>query len=136
MRASAQRRAASVLLVALLAWLAGCGSNPSSASPPETTDTDSGVLSPNNVNVNSFTTSASGNVTITLVTLNPPVTAVGVGLGVVSNGSCTIQYTNTSFTTGTVWQTSVNSAGLYCVAIYDIGYLVQNTNYTITIMHP
>jgi len=131
------RRPAWVLLVcALFAWSAACGITPSSPSAPPVTDTLTGVLSPTNLNAHQFSASAGGDVTITLVTLTPPVTAVGMGIGAVSNGSCSIQFTNSPFVAGEVWQTSLAASGTYCIAIYDIGYLTQNENYSITVVHP
>ena len=135
-RVSWRRKLGSLVTLGLLT--AACGSNPSSPSTPTVTDTLTGTLSPSNLNAHPFNVSAAGNVTITLTTLTPPVTAVGIGLGSVSNNQCqNVQsYPNGPFTQGLAWTLAVSSSGTYCVAIYDIGYLIQNENYTITVVHP
>ena len=130
-----RRRLVSLVTLGLLT--AACGSNPSSPSTPPVTDTLTGTLSPTNLNAHPFNVSAAGNLTITLTSLTPPVTAVGLGVGQVSNNQCqNVQSYPAPFTQGLVWNTALDASGTYCVAIWDIGYLIQNENYTITVVHP
>ncbi|MFI5177995.1 MAG: hypothetical protein ACHQO8_05515 [Vicinamibacterales bacterium] len=117
-------------------WAGACGSSPTTPSTPPVSETLTGTLSPTNSNVHQFSAAAGGTLTITLVSLTPPVTAVGLGLGAVSNGSCTLQYTNTPFTAGAIWTTTLAGQGTYCLVIYDIGYLTQDESYSIKIDHP
>ena len=129
------RRWSSILALLLLA--AGCGSSsPATPSTPPVTDTLTGTLDPTNLNAHTFTASAGGTATITLVSLDPPVQAVGIGLGAVTNGNCSLQVTNSPFTAGAIWETTLAGAGQYCVAIYDIGFLTQSETYSIKVVHP
>ena len=85
-----------------------------------------------------FSASSGGDVTVTLNSLSPLSTiTVGIGLGISpATGLCNLQYSQETFKVGAVWETTLNAKGSYCVAIYDIGQVAQNTNYTLTVKHP
>lgn len=124
-------------LVALMLWTAACGSsNPTAPSAPPVTDTLTGTLTATTANAHQLSASTGGTLTITLTTLTPAVSAVGMGIGVVSNGQCSLQFTNSPFAAGNVWNASLASGGTFCVVIYDIGLLTQDETYSITVVHP
>jgi hypothetical protein len=125
-----------VTALALLASSVGCGSSPTAPGQP-VTDTFPGVLPAGNTNIYTFTTTAGGSITITLVSLSPVVT-VEVNLGAVVNGGCNVEYANTGFTMGTQWVTSVNLAGTYCFSIDDLNLnnAPATLTYTFTVLHP
>lgn len=129
-------RLALFALIAVLASSVACGS---STSPSEqVTESFSGLVLPTGSTWHVFTASGGGEVNVTLTSLSPVSTiTVGVGLGL-SNGSasCNLQYAQESFKVGTVWTTNLNTKGSYCVAVYDIGQVGQNTNYTLKVTHP
>jgi hypothetical protein len=129
-------RRAGALALALAILTAACGSNPTAPSQP-ITETLAGSLSIGNANFHVFTTSGSGELTLTLNSLDPTASiAVGVGLGTVTNGACALQFTNEGFQVGAVWTNTIAGAGSYCVAIYDIGRLTQPVTYSMTLVHP
>jgi len=131
---------------AALAAACGGSSAPSTVTAPVVTDTFNGTLSPPvngvfQINVHAFTiTTAGGNINITLVTAGPPSTiTLGMGLGNPSStGTC-------SLISGFTTQTSAGStaqlnaagapAGAFCVAVGDVGNVLQSVSYTITVAH-
>lgn len=125
-----------MVIIALVLWTAACGSSPAAPSVPLVTDTLTGTLSPTNANAHTLNAAAAGTLTITLNTLAPAVPAVGMGIGVVSNSTCSLQFTNSPFNVGAVWNANLGGSGTFCVVIYDIGLLTQDTTYSITVVHP
>jgi hypothetical protein len=138
-------------VIALAAAAAACGGSSSSPSPvvtnaTVTTETFTGTLNPpaNGVGdskVHSFTVNTGGgSINVTLVSAGPPATIqVGLALGNPSStGSCSI-------IPGFSLQTAAGStaqipatgapAGAYCVAIFDVGNILQPITYTITVAH-
>jgi hypothetical protein len=134
MAPSLRRPAAYALALALLASSVSCSSTSPSQSPP---DQHSGVLVPGKFDVYTFATSTSGSITVTLVSLAPPIT-VEVQLGAFVNGACEIQVADTGFILGTVWTNSVSSNGDYCVVIDDspTPSPPASVAYTLTVSHP
>lgn len=94
-------------------------------------------MTPGNYNVDTFTTSTGGDITITLVSLSVPLT-VEIQIGSVTNGACTPQFANQQFTVGTQWSNSVSGAGTYCVIIDDVATPNPPASLTfmLTILHP
>lgn len=139
----------SVIAAGAVTACGGSDSSPTVISAPAatvTTETFMGTLNPpvNNVldiKVHPFTvTTAGGAINITLVSAGPPPTIqLGLGLGNPSStGAC-------SFIPGFVITTAAGStaqipatgapAGAYCVAVGDIGNVLQPVAYTITVAH-
>jgi hypothetical protein len=150
-RSRTARFAGAVALAASTALAAACGgsSDATTVTAPTgtvVTETFTGTLNPpvNGVlqaNIHTFTvTTAGGSINVTLVSAGPPSTIqVGLGLGNPSStGTC-------SFIPGFVQQTSAGStaqisgagapAGAYCVAVGDIGNVLQPVSYTVTVAH-
>lgn len=123
--------------IALVLSTAACGgSSPAAPALPAITDSLQGTLSPTNANSHQLNAAGAGPLTVTLTALSPAVSAVGMGIGVVSSGNCTLQFTNSPFSVGNVWNASLAGAGTFCIVIYDIGFLTQDTSYTISVVHP
>ena len=144
--------AGALALAASAAFAAACGggsSDPVTVTTPTgtvVTDTFMGTLNPPvngvfQVNVHTFTvTTAGGSINVTLASAGPPATIqLGIGLGNPSaTGTC-------SLIPGFTQQTSAGStaqlsgtgapAGAYCVAIGDLGNVLQQVSYTITVAH-
>jgi hypothetical protein len=143
--------AGAVTLAASAALSAACGgsSDPTVVTAPTgtvVTDTFNGTLNPPvngvfQVNVHTFTvTTAGGSVNVTLASAGPPATIqLGLGLGNPSaTGTCSLIPGFTQQTSaGSTAQISGNGApaGAYCVAIGDIGNVLQPISYTITVAH-
>jgi hypothetical protein len=146
-------RIAGVLALAASAvFAASCGgsSDQTTVTAPTgtvVTDTFNGTLNPpvNGVlqtNVHMFTvTTAGGSINITLLSAGPPATIqVGMGLGNPSaTGTCSLipGFVLSQTSAGSTAQLSGTGApaGAYCVAIGDIGNVLQAITYTITVAH-
>ena len=133
-----------VLLLALV--VAGCDNSDggSTTAPtvaaPTTTETFTGTLVPQSLNSHNFTMSQSGTVAITLTAVGPPATiTVGLGVGIPNGTMCSLSLGAGSTvgaqasTTPQIAGTSI--AGGLCVAIYDIGNLLNSVDYSITVIH-
>jgi hypothetical protein len=139
------------VLAASTALAAACGGsdNTSTVTAPTgtvSTETFTGTLNPPvggvfQANIHSFTvTTAGGSINVTLVSAGPPPTIqLGLALGNPSStGTCSI-------IPGFSQQTSAGStaqisgagapAGAYCVAVGDVGNVLQPVSYTITVAH-
>jgi hypothetical protein len=134
MALSLRRPAAYALALALLASSISCGSTSPSAP---ITDNDKGSLTPGNFSLQVFSTSTGGNITVTLVSLDQPVT-VEVQLGAFANNACGVQASDTTFTAGTQSTFSVSSAGVYCILLDDspTPNPPASVAYTLTVQHP
>jgi len=138
-------------LAAISTAAAGCGgsSDTTTVTAPVgtvSTDTFNGTLNPpvNGVfqsNVHPFTVNtAGGTISVTLVSAGPPSTIqLGLGLGNPSaTGTCSI-------ISGFATQTAAGStaqltgsgapAGAYCIAVVDVGNVLQAITYTVTVAH-
>jgi hypothetical protein len=110
--------------------------SPTQPTNNPTTETFTGTVLVGGADSKSFSVSQRGNVYITLTNLDPLTTApLGIAIGTpASDGSCTV-----SGATGTIQvgqQTgTIEPPGNYCVGLFDVGYLLVNENYTLTVTH-
>jgi hypothetical protein len=110
----------------------------SSTSPSATTTTDSfsGSIIVGGNSFFTFTVVNPGTVNVDLTTLGVN-TPVGLGIGV-PNGtaSCTLASTSQSTLAGGTPQLSVSeTAGTFCVAVFDTGTLTSATTFSVTVSH-
>jgi len=115
------------------------GGNPNSPSTPtSTTDTFNGSLAPSGSLVFGFSVANASSVAITLTAVAPATTApLGLGIGPSSNGNCTIANSTSSAIAAASPQLSANeSAGSYCIKVWDAGNLATSSNVTVTVAHP
>jgi ABC-type glycerol-3-phosphate transport system substrate-binding protein len=143
--------AGAIALAASTTFAAACGgsNNTTTVTAPTgtlTTDTFNGTLNPPvngvfQVNIHPFNiTTAGGTINITLVSAGPPPTIqLGMALGNPSTtGTCSIVPGFTTQTAaGTTAQLSASGApsGAYCVAVGDVGNVLQPVSYTVTVAH-
>jgi hypothetical protein len=124
---------AAAAVAALL--LLGMGCSPSGPSGNPTTETFTGTVSPQGLDSHPFTVSQRGDVIITLTAVDPLTSAYfGVGIGTQSGSNCTIGGVTSTIQLGT-YTGGTEPAGNYCVAIFDVGYLSVDENYTLTVSH-
>ncbi|MBI3490750.1 MAG: hypothetical protein HY047_02995 [Acidobacteria bacterium] len=128
-----------VLSATLLMGACGDPTPPAAPTPvtPTTTETFTGTLLLAGNNIHTFTVSQVGGVKVSLTSVSPSA-AVGIGVGTPSTatGTClllgdltavggpSIQMSGTATVTGT-----------FCVAVFDVGNLVESVTYTITVLH-
>ena len=133
-----------ILLCAILALTPACGDTTVGPQPTPTPVTDpfTGTLATNGAFTHTFSVSAAGSVTATLTTVAPDATvAVGFQLGTFNtiNSTCSAVISNDAALQGAVETATAQTAGTYCVRIYDAAGTVKAdtpVNYTITVVHP
>ena len=105
--------------------------------PPAVTETFADSIGRNGARTHSFSSQASGTVTVTLTTLAPDSTMkVGLSLGTWNGANCQLVITNDSATQGAVVTGGVSSFGSLCARIYDVGNITDPITYEITVVHP
>jgi hypothetical protein len=135
------RRSLQVFLLLAVVMSAEACTNPFSSSAPSTTastaDTFSGSLAQNGSVVFTFTVTNAGNVGVTLSSVSPSTTsALGLGVGPSSNGTCSVTNSTSSAVAGSTAQlTATENPGTYCVKVSDPGNLTTASTVTVTIAH-
>jgi hypothetical protein len=131
----------SVFCVLCSLFLVSCGeetpTTPTPVEPVTVTETFDGTINRNGAATHRFTTASRGSLTATLTTLSPdPDLVVGLGVGAWNGSVCNILLARDEAVQTTVIFGDVNAAGELCVRIYDVGRIVDTTDYTITVVHP
>jgi hypothetical protein len=128
-------------VLALLATLglAGCETtmvDDPVQEPERQTATFSGTLSVNGAATHRFTTTASGDITVTLKTLTPSGTpTVGLALGVWTGASCNLVITHESAAANANLIGTGTASGEFCTRIHDAGRLIAPADYTIEVTY-
>lgn len=138
-RAGARLARALGLLVLVLSL--GCGNNNpvQPTTPTLTTDSFTGTLGPQARNWHPFTVQEAGIMSVTIISLSPdPAVTVGIGLGQPLGSDCRLQLSNDAVRQGSLLTASATVAGMYCVAIYDVGGIAPETtsDYIVQLSHP
>ncbi len=117
----------------------GCADPPTpvtpTPAPPTLTETFTGQLLVLGSNSHTFTVQQIGGLQVTITDITPSA-AVGIAVGTPSGASClpiqrlTAVANPTAQISGTATIT-----GSFCVAVYDVGGLVEPVNYTVTVLH-
>lgn len=133
-----------VVALALMALCCGCSSIKDlfSSSTPSTGSSSSsqsftGTVSVGGFSFFTFTVAQAGKVDVTLTSLGGA-SPVGLGVGT-PNGttSCQVTTSSQSTTAGSSPQVSVTeTAGTYCVSVFDAGALAAATTFAVTVAHP
>ncbi len=133
---------------------AGCGGSPTAPTVTTincsvastagcTTEVFIGTLSPTpagattfNIDAHNFTVTQAGTATFVLNSAGPPATiTIGLGLGTPNAGGCA-GIAATPISAGpTVYVSNVGQGSL-CVAAVDIGNLLADITYQMTVVHP
>jgi hypothetical protein len=128
----------------MLIIASACSLPPGTGSPSSTSTTASakeffsGTLAVQGSSIATFEVVQAGTVTVTITSLGAPTgTVVGLGLGVLSaTGACNFSSSNPAAVTAVTPQiNATESAGQYCVEIYDVGALAGPVAFGITIQH-
>jgi hypothetical protein len=102
-----------------------------------TTEIFESVLADRGFTAHSFVAENAGTISVTLTSVGPPSTSIGLGVGV--RGTTVPCVLNRAVTTGpgTAPQLSVSvDRGVYCVQVYDVGTLTAPTRFSVTITRP
>ena len=142
-----KRFSALVFALVLMAAAAACGGSDSSNTIISTptllpTESFSGVVPAGlgNFDSHTFTVAQAGTVNVTLLTAGPPATIqMGLGIGTPgASGSCSLVSSATTVTqAGSTAQLPLTNvpAGIYCVAVVDVGNALGAISYTLTVSH-
>ena len=128
-----------VLALAVLCTACSDPDAPVTPTPitPTITENFTGTLNPFGTNFHQFTVAQVGGLKVTINSIVPSA-AIGVAIGTPSpaTGSC-IPITGLTAVGGPDAQLSGTTTipGNYCIAVSDVGNLVEAVNYTITVLH-
>ncbi len=117
--------------------LAACGGVTSPSN--NVTETPSGVIPVQGSGpLHTFNVSNSGEYTITVTSLSPPISAYFIMyFGQMVSGQCSIFSSNYFATVNVAGSTGPIQKGQYCVQLADEGYFTQGPEtYTLKISHP
>jgi len=129
-------------ITALLLVVSACGGDdggdtPTAPPPTEVTEAFQGVIALNGAFTHPFTLTGATQITAQLLSLSPDSTlTVGLALGTWNGSICQIVLANDQTKQGDVVVGATNTAGDFCVRIYDAsGTLVQAQAYLIHVFH-
>jgi hypothetical protein len=130
---------AAVVAAALTLVMAACSdpTPPVAPTPVPATITEvfTGTLLVAGNNMIPFTVQHVGALKVSLTSVDPSA-ALGLGIGTPSTGVCTpFQSANVVPGGPPVLSGTATISGAFCVAIYDIGNMVEPVNYTVTVQH-
>jgi len=136
------KRTFAVALSAILMTMSGaCGdpTPPTAPTPvnPTVTETFTGTLTLAGNNSHPFTVSQVGGVRVSLTGVSPSA-AVGIGVGTLStaSGTCLLLGNLTAVGGPSVQMAGTATVtGTFCLAVFDVGNLVESVTYTITVLH-
>ena len=130
------------VLVPLALIAAGCDDSddpgtPAAPTPPAlTTENFEGRVTVNGAITHPFVVTAPSTVTATLVSVAAGAeTIVGFALGTWNGEYCQIILANDAAVQGKFVVGLAQTAGNFCVRVYDVGKLPQPTNYQVTVTH-
>ena len=140
------RRIPSFTLLAATIVLTGaaCGDDtptgPSAPEPVEITETfpseAPGTLTRNGGVTHAFAVQQAGTITVSLTTLTPEGSLVGLALGSFNGTSCSQTIVKDDATQNTSIIGTATSTGNYCIRVYDsAGSLSQPVEYQVTVRH-
>jgi hypothetical protein len=120
---------------------AACGDNltttPTDTTSATVTETFSGAINPNGGATHSFAITRSGSVTATLSTLSPDNTVtIGLSLGTWNGESCQVVIARDTTVLGNSIVGTASAAGSFCIRVYDVGKLTEETSYDVQVVHP
>jgi hypothetical protein len=121
----------------LLASLAGCGGGTTEPTGTATTVNFSGTIGVGTSASHTVNVTQTSNLTVALVSLAPqPTITVRLGVGQIStvDGSCVLASYTDSARVGRVLTVAVNK-GTLCVQIADIGNLIGDVDYVLSVAH-
>ncbi len=128
-----------ILAGALALAMAACSDPVPPAAPtpvtPTTTETFPGTLVVGGVNTLPFTVSQVGGLEVTLSSVDPLAT-IGIGVGTLGNGTCSLSKTVTTGPGSTAQLTGTATiAGDFCLQVFDTGTLTGSVAFTVSVLH-
>jgi pimeloyl-ACP methyl ester carboxylesterase len=133
-------RLAAALLLIVTGLAAGCNDSSTTPTTPTNpvTETLTGTITQNGVNVQPFNAAAAGTVIATITTLAPDSTiTVGFSMGTYSGTTCQVVLDNPVAVQGAILTANAATAGSFCVRLYDVGKIAAGStvDFTVTVVH-
>ena len=134
-----------LILLAVVAPALACDNSDSSSgvttpTVPLTSQTFTGTVAVGGSSSNTtFVVAQNGEVDITISALGPPsniIMGLAIGIPSVTDSSCAAPNGTLQVQASTTPLVGSETAGTYCVRLYDIGYMTAPVSYTITVAHP
>ena len=120
----------------------GCGNNSSTTTPTtpttpaSTTETFEGTIAVNGAVTHPFVVTAPSTVTATVGTVSTGTdTVIGLSLGTWNGQICQIVLANDAAIEGTEVIGLAQTAGNFCLRVYDSGKLTEPVTYSVTVIH-
>lgn len=106
-----------------------------SVAPATVTDVFSGILPVGGSSLQTITVNQVSKMAVTLTDVTPAA-AVGIGVGTPSSGTCVLIDSRAPVVPGSTVQLSGTAlAGTLCVSVFDVGSLVEQVTYTVSVSH-
>jgi hypothetical protein len=137
-----------ILLLVMMASVAGCNDNnnntpttpttPTTPSTPSTTETFTGTLQKNGGITFPFTATSAGSVAITLTSVAPDSSLqIGLSLGTWTGTACQIVIANDAAAQSAIVTGTITAAASLCARVYDPSSKVDTpVDFTVTVVHP
>lgn len=136
-------RACCLSLLGGVIFASACGSNTSTSptvEPPSTTEVWSGSLTVGASRYYSFNVPLTGNVSVQLTQLTQgganTSEQVTIGLGAPRGTDCSVSGQVVAGASDTPILTGQQSAGIYCIRIWDDSQLTNTATFSVNINHP
>jgi hypothetical protein len=130
------------VLLPLALFISGCSDSdddnftPTAPEPTITTETFEGTVTINGAITHSFTVTAPSTVTATLTAVSTGAEAViGLSLGTWNGEYCQIVLANDAAVQGKFVVGIAQTAGNFCIRLYDVGRFAGPTGYQVTVSH-
>jgi len=129
------------LALAASLMLYGCSDPAVPAAPtpvaPTITDTFTGTLLQLGTNSHPFTVQQIGGIKVSITQIDPAAAvSLGVGTPSTASGAClVISSLNAVVSAGVQISGTATITGNFCVAVSDVGNLVEPVTYTVTVLH-
>ena len=123
----------SVMGMLLMVAIAGCSD---SLTEPTMSESFAGTLAAGGTVGHEFTVIEPGDVLVTYESLAGSTATFGGGVGTPDGtGACVLQAVSESVTEGLALAAVAETAGTYCVVLYDLGALTAAIEYSLTVAH-
>jgi len=138
-------RAITSLAVSLLLALGAAGCSNSTTSPTTTTTTPTSpftvtfasALAQGGSTTRTFVTSTSGTIKLTLASLGTGAQKAGIGVGITTTAApCSLAQSVITLPGSSPQISLPADQGTYCVQIFDVGTLVDDTPFSLTVEYP
>ncbi len=135
-------------VLAIVTTAIGCKSDSTPTAPPEmeqpprVAERFRGTFGQNEQSEHRFTVTATGNVELKVIKLEPvPTLTVGLGIGrfdATADPSCSLFASDRRVVVGSTLLSANLAPGEYCVRIFDVGNVFPDATvtYTVEVLHP